>query len=95
MKTKWEEFPENEDGSGEKYYQCQCPQPNPNGNGRMACLYKLCYMPSENKLWFWDELKDGSSVKMVCTTWEDAETVKAMLTTGKSHWMKAPNMEVK
>ena len=31
---------------------------------------------------------------MICTSWLDAETIKAMLTNGKSHWMGIPNAEL-
>lgn len=85
-KTKWRDEKEYIDGTGFTYYQCQCPQ----GDGcRPDHLYELCYSPTENKLWFWDETYHGSStIRMVCTSWEEAEFIKKMLTKGKSHWME-------
>lgn len=85
MKTKWTEQTENRDGTGYKYYQCQCPQHGENG---LDHLYGLCYAPKTNRLWFWDEMRNEfNSTRMVCTSWLDAENIKAMLTIGKSHWM--------
>lgn len=86
MKTKWNEHPENSDGTGYRYYQCQCPQ---HGESGLEHLYGLCYAPETHRLWFWDEMQhDAESTRMACTSWQEAEMIKAMLTMGKSHWME-------
>ena len=86
--TKWRTESEYADGTGRPYYQCQCPQ-IPEGKVRPEFLYGLCYMPSTNSLWFWDEMAHGSTTtRMTCVSWEQAELVKGMLTKGKSHWME-------
>ena len=88
-KTKWEAKSEYVDGTGDLYYQCQCPQMREGSSSWLDRLYGLCYFPTENKLWFWDECNpDGETIRMNCTSWEQAEATKQMLTKGKSHWME-------
>ena len=84
--TKWRDEKENTDLTGFTYFQCQCPQ----GHGpRLEHLYGLCYSPTQNALWFWDEMfHESETTRMKCESWEAAELVKKMLTIGKSHWME-------
>jgi len=90
--TKWRAEKENRDGTGFTYYQCQCPQVR-NTGPLLDHLYGLCYAPSLNRIWFWDEKdEDSESIKLTCDSWDEAEMLKKMLTTGKSHWME-PNNE--
>lgn len=89
MKTKWRTENEYLDGTGRLYYQCQCPQVF-GSSVSPEFLYALCYMPDTNKIWFWDEMRsDSVTTLMTCTSWEQAELVKVMLTSGKSNWMKS------
>lgn len=88
MKTKWRVQSEYADGTGDAYYECECPQTK-DGEVFPTYLYSLCYMPSRQKLWFWDGLIEAAeTTRMRCTSWEQAETIKAMLTMGESHWME-------
>lgn len=81
MITKWDKHTQ----SGYIYYQCQCPQFE---GSTLERLFGLCYAPQDNKLWFWLYTGIGSdTIRMTCKTWADAELIKSMLTTGKSHWM--------
>lgn len=88
MKTKWKSEHEFADGTGDLYYRCQCPQISAD-KVRPDALYTLFYMPTTHKLWFWDATKDASvTTRMTCESWEQAELVKSMLTSGESHWME-------
>lgn len=91
MKTTWKPEKENADGTGFTYYRCQCPQPDK--DGFLGDLFELCYAPTDGRVWFWNATYESSAtVRMKAESWDDAETVKRMLTKMRSRWM-VPNVQ--
>lgn len=72
----WKQETENSDGTGFIYYICSCKQ--------VDNEYALCYSPTQNKVWFWSLQVDFPSIHMHADSWNDAETIRRMLTTKKS-----------